>query len=300
MRLEANLWWNDMRGEEQLEELLERRASGTVGRLRIRGAKLFQDGVVESYTAAMLDPYRDAGPATGTTGISLFEPERLDRVVALLDAHGFQVHIHAIGDRAVRECLDAYEHAQRANGLRDARFHIAHVQFVHADDLPRFAALGVVANVTPYWAVLSGYVEDLTLPFVSEQAGALMYPFGSIARAGGRLAFGSDWSVSTPDPVLQLEVAVSRRRPGFPEDRVLLPDERLSLEAAIHAATLGAAYVNGLDGVTGSIEVGKLADLVVLDRDLFDRGAGEIHEARVELTLVEGETVYAAPGSGWE
>ncbi len=296
MRTEGNLWWDPERGDEQLEELLERRSHGTVGRLRIRGAKLFQDGVVESYTAAMLDPYRDAGVATGTTGISLFEPERLRRVVEALDGHGFQVQIHAIGDRAVRECLDAFEHAQRANGVRDARFQLAHVEFVHPDDLPRFAALGVAANVTPYWAVLSGYVEDLTLPHISERAAAGMYPLGSLRRAGARLAFGSDWTVSTPDPLLQLEVAVNRRRPGYALDRVLLPDECLELETAVAAATLGSAWVNGLDDVTGSIEMGKLADLVVLDRDLFDRGAGEIHEARVALTLVEGETVYDAAG----
>jgi hypothetical protein len=296
MRTEGNLWWDPLRGDDQLDELLERRAGGVVGRLRVRGAKLFQDGVVESHTAAMLDPYLDAGPATGTTGISLFEPERLRHVVTLLDRHGFQVHIHAIGDRAVRETLDAFEHAQRTNGARDARFHIAHVQFVHPDDLPRFAALDVTANVTPYWAVLSGYVADLTIPHVSEQASALMYPFGSIARAGGRLAFGSDWTVSTPDPLQQLEVAVTRRQPGYAEDLVLLPDERLTLDAAIAAQTLGSAYVNALDDVSGSIEVGKLADLVVLDRDLHDRTVGAIHEARPVLTLVEGETVYAAPG----
>ncbi len=297
MRMEANLWWDDTEGDDQLELFLEQRSAGTVGRLRIRGAKLFQDGVAESYTAAMLDPYRDAGAATGTTGLSLYEPERLKRVVTLLDGHGFQVHIHGLGDRAVRECLDAFEHAQEINGRRDARFHIAHMQFAHPDDLPRFASLGVVANVTPYWAVRSGYVEDLTLPHISEAAAAGMYAFASIARAGGRLAFGSDWSVSTPDPLLQLEVAVNRRRPGYPEDRVLMPDERLSLEQAVAAATLGSAYVNHLDDVTGSIEVGKLADVVVLDRDLSDRGAGAIHEARVALTLVGGEVVYAAPGS---
>jgi predicted amidohydrolase YtcJ len=294
MRMEANLWWDPERGDEQLEELLARRAEGAVGRLRVRGAKLYQDGVVESYTAAMLDPYRDAGAATGTTGISLFDPERLRRAVALLDGHGFQVHIHAIGDRAVRECLDAFEHARGVNGERDARFHLAHVQFVHPDDLPRFAALGVAANMTPYWAVLSGYVEDLTLPHVSEQAAAGMYAHAALLRSGARLAFGSDWKVSTPDPLLQLEVAVDRRRPGYPADKVLLPDERLDLETAVAVATLGSAWVNGLDDVTGSVEVGKLADLVVLDRDLFDRGAGSIHEARVALTLVEGETVYDA------
>jgi len=297
MRTEGNLLWRDDAGDEVIEELLERRAHGTVGRLRLRGVKLFQDGVVESYTAAMLEPYRDSeGSVTGRYGASLFEPERLDRIVGLLDANGFQVHIHAIGDRAVRESLDALEAAAALNGRRDARHHLAHVQFAGASDMPRFGELGVVANVTPYWAVLSGYVCDLTLPFVSKEAGASMYPFASILRHGGRLAFGSDWTVSTPDPLLQLEVAVTRRRPGEDSDEALIPDERLTLSQAISAATMGSAYVNHRDHETGSIEPRKLADLVILDRDLLDRGAGAIGEARVVTTLVEGVPVYDAAG----
>ncbi len=294
MRTEGNLLWRDDVGDEVIEELLDRRAHGTVGRLRIRGVKLFQDGVVESHTAAMLEPYRDAdGAITERYGPSLFEPERLRRIVGLLDAHGFQVHIHALGDRAVRESLDALESAQAVNGRRDARHHLAHVQFADAVDLPRFGELGVVASVTPYWAVLSGYVRDLTLPFVTPEAGASMYPFGSILRNGGRLAFGSDWTVSTPDPLLQLEVAVTRRRPGEGDDEAFLPWERLTLDEAIAAATMGSAYVNHRDHDTGSIAPGKLADLVVLDRDLLDRGAGSIGEARVVMTLVEGAVVHA-------
>ena len=154
------------------------------------------------------------GLAPDATGASLYAPGDLRRIVEALDREGFQVHVHTIGDRAVREALDALEAARAANGVRDARHHLAHVQFVHADDVPRFAALDVTANVTPLWAVSSGYVADLTLPFVTERAGATMYPFGSLHRAGARLAFGSDWSVSSPDPLLQLEVAVSRTLPG--------------------------------------------------------------------------------------
>ncbi len=295
MRLEGNLSWSDARDAGQLEELLERRARGTVGRMRIRGAKLFQDGVAESFTAAMLEPYRDAGGRlTDNAGLSLFDPERLHHDVTLLDAHGFQVHIHALGDRAVRECLDALEAAAAANGRRDARHHLAHIQFAHNADVPRFAALGVVANVTPLWAVRSGYVEGLTIPFVSERAAATMYPFGSLVRAGARLAFGSDWAVSSPDPLLQVAVAIARRLPEEPDAGPFLPAECLDLETALEAATLGSAYVNHLDAETGTIEVGKLADLVVLDRDLPDADA--ITEARVVLTLVEGETVYVSRG----
>ncbi len=295
MRLEANLLWSEERGEEQLDELVDRRSRGTVGRLRVRGAKLFQDGVAENFTAAMLGPYLDgAGAPTVNSGLSMFPPDELCRSVTLLDASGFQVHIHAIGDRAVRESLDALAAARRANGLRDARHHLAHLQFVHPADQPRFRELGVVANVSPFWAVRSGYVEDLTLPYVSAAAAETMYPFASLLGAGARLAFGSDWTVSTADPLPQLDVAVNRREPGRPDQEPLLPGERLDLESAIHAFTRGSAFVNHLDDVTGSIEVGKLADLVVLDRDLFDRGAGEICDARVVLTLVEGQAVHDA------
>ena len=121
-------------------------------------------------------------------------------MLVLLDSHGFQVHLHTIGDRAVRESLDAIEAAQQANGKRDARHHLAHIQLVHPDDQPRFGELGVVANAQPYWAAHSAYVDDLTLPFIGERA-AYHYPFGSLVRAGAPLAFGSDWTVSTANPL---------------------------------------------------------------------------------------------------
>ncbi|MGL6279164.1 MAG: amidohydrolase [Gaiella sp.] len=295
LRIEANLAWVPERGPDQLAELVERRASSTQGRVRLRGAKLFQDGVVESFTAAMLDPYRDAeGRIRDTSGHSLYPPDDLTRIVTALDREGFQVHIHTIGDRAVREALDALEAAARANGDRDSRHHLAHLQFVQPGDIPRLARGGVGANVTPLWAVRSGYVEELTLPFVSPAAAAAMYPLGSLHRAGVRLAFGSDWPVSTPDPLAQLEVALSRRPPGEPTAEPLLPDEALDLRTAIHAATAGAAWVNGLDDVTGTLEPGKLADLVVLDLDLLAQGAPPPSAAAVVLTLVEGETVHDA------
>jgi len=289
MRVEGNLSWERDRGEEQLADLVEQRARGSLGRLRIRGAKIFQDGVMENFTAAMLEPYL----GTGTRGISMHEAEELRRIVTLLDAEGFQVHVHAIGDRAVRESLDAFEAAQQANGRRDARHHLAHVQVVHHDDVPRFRELGVVANVSPYWAVKSGYIEDLTLPFVSEETARQIYPFGSLVRAGAPLAFGSDWTVSTANPLLEIEVAVTRVSPQDRSAQPFLPEERLDLPTAIAAFTIGSAYVNHLGAETGSIEPGKLADLAVLDRNVFDPGAGPIGNARVVLTLVEGEAVYA-------
>jgi predicted amidohydrolase YtcJ len=297
LRLEGNLAWDPERGRDQLAELVERRAAARRGRVRMRGAKLFQDGVMENFTAGMLEPYLGPdGAPTDNAGLSLYPPDELARIVASLDGEGFQVHVHALGERAVREALDALAAARRANGARDARHHLAHLQVVHSDDLSRFSELGVVANVTPYWAVRSGYVTDLTLPFVSGDAGRRMYPFASLHRAGTRLAFGSDWSVSTPDPLLQLEVAVERRLPEEPDAEPFLPGERLDLRTAIAAQTLGSAYVNGLDDATGTIEPGKLADLVVLRDDILAAGGPPPAQTRVALTFLEGAIVHDAGG----
>ena len=295
MRMEGNLLWERGHGDGQLEELVERRDAAALGRLRLRGAKIFVDGVLENFTGAVLEPY----VGTDNAGLSMHDPEELAQMVTALDEHGFQVHMHTIGDRAVREALDATEAAQRANGPRDRRFHLAHVQLVHPDDLPRFATLGVAANVSPYWACRSDYVTVLTEPFIGPERSARMYPFGSLRRAGARLAFGSDWTVSTPNPLLELEVAVTRAPTDDRGAEPLLPEEALDFPTALETFTAGSAWVNFLDEETGTIEPGKLADLVVLDRDVLDPGGGPIGDAKVLLTLVEGEAVYAAPELGW-
>jgi hypothetical protein len=297
LRVRGNMSWDPAGADDQLDELLERRRSGTVGRLSCGNVKFFHDGVVENRTAAMLDSYLDGdGRPTGEHGIDQYRLEDLARHVRRCDAAGFGIHIHAIGDRAVRESLDVLERAATTNGRRDARHQLAHVQFCHPDDIGRFRELGVIANVTPLWARLESYITELTLPFVSPAAAAGLYPFGSIVRAGGAIAFGSDWAVSTPDPLHQLATAVSRCDPETGNDQPLLPDERLDLGTAIAAHTMGAAYASFLDRETGSIEVGKLADLVVLDRDLFTLPPSAYPEARVLLTLSAGETVHAAAG----
>jgi len=150
----------------------------------------------------------------------------------------------------------------------------------------------VIANVTPLWARREEYVTELTLPFISARAAASMYPFGSIVRAGGTLAFGSDWAVSTPDPLHQLATAVARMDPDGAASEPLLPDERLDLGTAIAAHTIAAAYACGIEADTGSIEPGKHADLVVLDRDLFGLEPAEYPQARVLMTLVAGAAVH--------
>lgn len=304
-RVVGALWWDRSRGEEQIAELrtFRDRATSHARRFRATAVKIMQDGVVENFTAAMLDPYLDrAGRATSNRGLSFVEPGLLMRAVAGLDRDGFQVHVHAIGDRAVREALDAFERARASNGPRDARHHIAHIQVVHPEDVPRFAELGVVANAQPYWACSDGQMRNLTIPFLGPERTSWQYPFAGLLAAGATLAFGSDWPVSTPDPLKEIQVAVTRAEPahleaaGGPETEAFLPGQRVDLAAALRAFTLGSAFVNHLDADTGSVAPGKLADLVVLDRNLFDAAPGEIGRARVLLTLVEGSPVHAAPG----
>ena len=195
------LSWERDWDERGIDELVEQRAAGPVGRYRATSVKIMVDGVLETFTGAMLEPYLSAdGGRTDRTGILFVEPDRLRRVTQLLDAAGFQVHFHAIGDRAVREALDAVEVARLANGPTDGRHHIAHIQLIHPADVVRFAPLDVVANAQPFWACHDPQMDDLTIPFLGPERAAWQYPFGSLLRAGARLAMGSDWGVSSADP----------------------------------------------------------------------------------------------------
>jgi len=300
-RVVLSLLWDRERDESQIEELMELRRRGDLSRVKANTVKIFQDGVVENFTAALLGPYLDgSGSETPNSGISMVEPELLDRYVSALDAVWFQVHIHAIGDRAVRESLDAFEAAQSENGRRDARHHIAHIQIVDPDDVPRFRDLGVVANAQPLWASLEPQMVNLTIPFLAPERARNQYPFASLRRAGATIAFGSDWPVSSPDPLLEMEVAITRVDPADRGGQSLLPDERLDLPAALEAFTMGAAFVNRLERDTGSLEVGKLADVAVLDRDPFEADAGPLGESKVVLTLVDGRPVHTDPSLGFD
>jgi predicted amidohydrolase YtcJ len=294
-RAVAALRWDLDAGEDQLAGLVERRRSGRLGRLRASAVKIFADGVFENRTAAMLEPYLDGGRPTGNLGIGMLAADELARVVTALDGQGFDVHVHAIGDRAVRDTLDAFQAAAAANGRRDARHQIAHLQFVHPDDRPRFRRLGVVANAQPFWSCLDGYMRELTLPFLDPERAGWQYPWASLRRAGAVLAFGSDWTVSTANPMEEIEVAVCRVVPGNRDGEPFLPAERVDLPTALDAFTIGSAYALRLEAETGTITPGKAADLVVLDRDPFDPAAGPIGDARVLATLVEGEPVHADP-----
>jgi hypothetical protein len=215
-RVVAAHWWERGRGSEQVEGFLALRAAAAeADRLSAGAVKIMQDGVCETFTAAMLTPYLDVhGHATDNCGLSFVDPESLKEHVALLDAEGFQVHIHAIGDRAVREALDAVEAARVANGPSGLRHHLAHLQVVHPGDLDRFAALGAVANFQPLWACADEQMVELTMPFLGAERSAMQYPISSLLRRGP-VAFGSD----RPAPErasAPMQARRGRRRPSSP------------------------------------------------------------------------------------
>ena len=303
-RVVGALWWDRHRGAEQVDELLDRRAAAPRrpgARFAATSVKIMQDGIAENFTAAMTQPYLDdCGCVTDNSGISFVEPRALQDYVTRLDAEGFQVHFHALGDRAVREGLDAIEAARRANGMNDLRHHLAHLQVVHPDDVPRFAHLGALANMQPLWACHEPQMDELTIPFLGGSLASWQYPFGDLARAGATLVGGSDWSVSSPDVMWGVHVAVNRVSPpaewaddGISEDpSVFLPEQRLTLAQALAAYTSGSAFANHLDDVVGTVSVGKAADLVVLDRDPFVGAPGEIASTRVRRTYLDGEAVH--------
>jgi predicted amidohydrolase YtcJ len=287
------LWWDRERGADQLGELVAKRERFSVGRLRSGTVKIMLDGVAENFTAAMTSPYTDGhGHPTGNSGLSFIDPGALREYVTALDALDFQVHFHALGDRAVREALDAVAAARAANGHRGTRHHLAHLQVVHADDVARFAALGATANIQALWATHEPQMDELTIPFLDPALAGRQYPFGDLHRAGARLAAGSDWPVSSPDPIQGIHVAVNRALPGSAEE-AFLPGQALSLRTALDAYTKGSAFVSHRDD-SGRLAVGCVADLVVLDRDPFAGPAAEIGATKVALTYVGGKPVYQA------
>jgi predicted amidohydrolase YtcJ len=306
-RATANHWWEREQGLEQIDSIVERRRMigdaggsgdrGELGRLRANTVKIMLDGVAENYTAAMLEPYLDGhGQATDNAGIDFVDAETIKAALTRLDALGFQVHMHALGDRAVRQGLDAVEAARAANGPSDGRHHLAHLQVVDPSDVARFAPLGATATIQPLWATHEPQMDELTVPYLTPERVALQYPFGSLRRAGARLAGGSDWTVSTPNVPMQVETAVNRIAPSQRgRQEPFLPGEALDVLDAFGAFTIGTAYVNHLDDLTGTLTVGKAADLAILDRDVMDRGAGPIGDATVIGTFVEGGLVHSTP-----
>ncbi len=289
VRVVASLYVDPKKGLDQIEELLSKRQKFEGIHLQATAAKIFADGVIESHTAALLEPYLDR---PGYRGLSNLEPDLFNRLATALDKEGFQIHIHAIGDRAVRVSLDAIEIARKTNGARDARHHIAHLQLIHPNDIPRFKSLDVIANFQPLWAYPDLYITELTEPALGPERSRWLYPIGSMVKSGAKIVGGSDWSVSSMNPLDAIQVAITRKVLDDPNAPSWIPEELVDLPTILAAYTINGAFLNRQEKITGSLEVGKAADLVVLDRNLFTIPPTDIHKTKVLLTLLEGKEIY--------
>jgi predicted amidohydrolase YtcJ len=263
--------------------------------LRADAVKIFADGVIEypSLTAALLEPYLDAqGRPTANRGPSYFRQDNLDQIVAAADAAGFTVHIHAIGDRAVRSALDAFAYSRQTNGRSDNRDQIAHLELIDPADFSRFKALGVIANLQLLWAEREDYITKATLPFIGPERSRNLYAARSLRDAGALIAGGSDWDVSSFNAFEAMEHALTRAEARGKEP--LLPEQSLKIEDVVDAYTTNAAYALKQERTTGSLERGKRGDLIVLDRDIFTLDPFDLHNTRVLTTYLDGRAVYTA------
>lgn len=293
----AALWWDRNSGPDQIARLKARRAELRHGKFVATSVKIMQDGIPENRTAAMLNPYLSPGCTCGTDrGHAFLEREDLLEAVRLLDADDFQVHIHAIGDRAVRDALDAIEATPNRMRPGAPLHHIAHIQIVHPADVPRFGLLGVAANMQALWATYEPQMVELNLPSLGAERATWQYPFAALARTGAPLCAGSDWPVTTPDPWAALHVAVNRMLPVDDPDynpRPFLPEQSLDLATALSAYTSGSGRINGVAG-RGVVRVGAVADLAVVDRDPFRMPSDALASTQTVSTWVDGRRVFEA------
>jgi len=253
--------------------------------------KMMLDGVVESHTAAMLDPYTDD---PSTKGKPFWDTEKYKSAVAQLDKRGLQLFTHAIGDRAIRTALDAYENAAVANHTSGRRPRIEHIETVSTADIPRFAKLGVIASMQPLHSYPGANTLDVWAANVGADRASCAWSWKSITDSGGKLAFGSDWPVVTLNPWEGVQTAVTRQtREGKPEGG-FLPSQRLSVAETVQAYTLDAAFAGRREKTEGSIQVGKAADLIVLSQNIFEIDRYNIAATKVSTTIVGGRVVYQA------
>jgi predicted amidohydrolase YtcJ len=271
-------------GPEQVDAMIARRDRVAGTRFRADAAKIFLDEEITLHTAAMLAPYADAPAQSGA--LFLAQP-KLDALVQRLDAEGFLIHLHAMGDGAVRAGLDAVEHAQTVNGPRDRRHQIAHLGTVDAADIPRFGQLGVAANFSPLWTMPSDPDFAATKTALGPARAARMYPIASVAAFGAKVTAGSDWTSTSMNPLDSIQAAVTRR------------EQRMTLAAMLASYTKVSAWAAREDGIDGTLEPGKQADLIVLTHDLFKTKPAALSKVRVLLTLLDGAPVYRDASFSW-
>lgn len=270
-----------------LEKARKWRDTYTSDMLQFSGLKLFIDGVLTGYTAYLLEPYSDKPETRGSTSIS---PEQLKEWVTQADQEGFKIRIHAIGDGGVRLVLDAFEEAQKVNGVRDSRHTIEHVESIHPDDIDRFNELGVIASMQPQHLALID--QEVYASRLGKERNYFTFPINTLKRSGTKLAFGSDFPVTTLNPMPEIYRAVTRvDHTGSPENAWNI-HESISLAEALKAYTQGPAYGSFREHELGTLEAGKLADIVVLDQNLFDIPEEKILNTKVQLTMVNGKIVF--------
>lgn len=281
--------WQPGTFDDDVFAFLEERRNWRRPNIDVDSVKIYMDGVIEYGTSPLLEPYEDEEYGSGEY---FYEQDVVDRYFTQLDAMGLQVHVHAIGDAAIRRALDGFEAMREANGMSDNRHQIVHLQLIHEDDRPRFGELNVGAVFQSLWAYPDPAAMELDIPMLGKDRTWQMYPIRSIQEAGGRIVGGSDYFVTDINPLFAIETAITRQNPWTNEGEVLNEDERVDLHTMIAAYTINGAYQMNLDNVQGSIEVGKRADFVVLDRNLFEIPASEISDAKVTMTIFNGRNVF--------
>jgi len=282
----------DLAVDGQINSLIQERSNNIHPNFQTNTAKIFVDGVVEGGTAYLHEPYAHKPDFRGEP---IWSPERLNELSAALDKENIQIHMHVIGDAATRIALDALEYAQELNGVRDSRHLLTHLQLVSPEDIQRFVKLGVIAVPNPYWFKVDDYYWKLALPYLGKERADAQYPMKSFIDAGVVMASASDFPVTIPfDPVIGMQIGITRSAVGDSSQGVLWPEERATLEQMIASFTYNGAYANFLENRFGSLETGKQADFIVLDRNLFEIPPTEIVDSKVLLTFVDGKEVFRA------
>lgn len=283
------LGWKIAAFDERIYATTARRAEAESERVAAHSVKVFVDGVIENGTAPLLEPYNDES----VQSLDLFFPaDKLQAYFIGLDRRGISIHVHAIGDRGIKQALDAFAGMRRANGMSDNRHLMTHLQLIDEIDIPRFQRLNIIASFATLWAYPEEYNLEIYPPLIGKERVERFYPVASVADTGARIAIGSDWSVEDMNPFLAIEVALTRQDPITDSGPVLNSNERIDLASVLEAYTKNVAYAMKLEDQIGSIEPDKFADLVVLDRNLFTIPVEQISHTQVLMTLFSGRQVF--------